>query len=577
MYDDEFGWDGDEHVAAFVEPSAELLALWAAEDARYEDPTVVAAEVEQFLEREALFEALARCADEDPRLCEGMDLAPGSAALAQWAGSVDSEELPDFDLVEQIAALERVASWAKAQQLIAVEVLSRRPSMNPDWPITVAEPCVAGEEVAARLGACRQTGRDLLEASRLFAHELIATGYALEAGDLDWGKAKIVIAALKNIPWQVAQQVEEVVLPGAGERTPTQLRKDLQKALIAVDPVDAEDRVVRAVDERRVCHPKVLPDGMAGIWSVLPAAVAAAIDTALTGAARKAKNAGDPRTFDQLRADAYAGTLLGEDAHTCGDAGTSGEAGGRTGSDAPCGAAATGGAGADAAPTSGSAEADASPAVRGAGASRCPAPWIGSIAGQVRIDVTVSLATLLGLDEDPAQLAGYGAITAQTARRLAANGTWRRLVTDPQTGTVLDVGKTTYRPPADLARIIRARDPYCISPICHVNSRYCDLDHREPFNPDGTGGATSADNISPMCRRDHLIKTHAGLTLQRDDNGTITMTTPTGHTYTCVPEPLPGHEHLPQVEKELGLDAETKAAPTAKPDRKPEPDDEPPF
>ncbi|HEY8718506.1 hypothetical protein, partial [Pengzhenrongella sp.] len=78
MFDDEFGGDGDEQVASVVEPSAELLALWAVEDARYEDPKFLAAEVAEFLEREAFFEALARSEHQDPRPCEGMYLAPGS-------------------------------------------------------------------------------------------------------------------------------------------------------------------------------------------------------------------------------------------------------------------------------------------------------------------------------------------------------------------------------------------------------------------------------------------------------------------------------------------------------------------
>ncbi|HEY8720598.1 hypothetical protein, partial [Pengzhenrongella sp.] len=89
MFDHEFGGDGDERVASLVEPSTELLALWAAEDARYEDSKVVATEVAEFLEREAFFEALARSEHQDPRPCEGMYLAPGSAALAAWADSVD--------------------------------------------------------------------------------------------------------------------------------------------------------------------------------------------------------------------------------------------------------------------------------------------------------------------------------------------------------------------------------------------------------------------------------------------------------------------------------------------------------
>ena len=36
-------------------------------------------------------------------------------------------------------------------------------------------------------------------------------------------------------------------------------------------------------------------------------------------------------------------------------------------------------------------------------------------------------STLLGLDDDPCELTGYGPIPADLGRRIAANGTWRRL------------------------------------------------------------------------------------------------------------------------------------------------------
>src|SRR6266511_96609 len=65
---------------------------------------------------------------------------------------------------------------------------------------------------------------------------------------------------------------------------------------------------------------------------------------------------------------------------------------------------------------------------------------------------------LMGLTEHGAELAGYGPIPAQVARELAADGTWRRLLTDPVSGHLLDYGRTTYRPPAALADFIRARD-----------------------------------------------------------------------------------------------------------------------
>ena len=59
------------------------------------------------------------------------------------------------------------------------------------------------------------------------------------------------------------------------------------------------------------------------------------------------------------------------------------------------------------------------------------------------INVVVSADTLFGLDDQPAHLTGYGPITAESARRLAADrsGTWRRLLTDPDTGALLDISE----------------------------------------------------------------------------------------------------------------------------------------
>ena len=54
------------------------------------------------------------------------------------------------------------------------------------------------------------------------------------------------------------------------------------------------------------------------------------------------------------------------------------------------------------------------------------------------VNVTVGYTTLIGADDQPAHLDGYGPITADVARSLAADGVWRRLLTDPATGAVLD-------------------------------------------------------------------------------------------------------------------------------------------
>jgi hypothetical protein len=152
---------------------------------------------------------------------------------------------------------------------------------------------------------------------------------------------------------------------------------------------------------------------------------------------------------------------------------------------------------------------------------------------QPNIGVIVSLETLAGVEDEPGWLDGYGPITADTARALAADqtGTWRRLVIDPIFGQVIDYGATRYRPPSHLAELVIARDGTCTFPPCNRPARSCDLDHHTPF-PDGD---TSAENLGPGCRRDHRAKHQARWQVRRNQDGTTTWTSPQGREYTNHP------------------------------------------
>src|ERR1051325_9069076 len=93
--------------------------------------------------------------------------------------------------------------------------------------------------------------------------------------------------------------------------------------------------------------------------------------------------------------------------------------------------------------------------------------WRGrSTAGKPLVQVVVPFDTLTGAAEHPAELVGYGSIPAPLAREIAADSVWRRLITDPLSGALLDHGRTTYRPPAALADFVRARDGHCRHPLC---------------------------------------------------------------------------------------------------------------
>jgi hypothetical protein len=150
------------------------------------------------------------------------------------------------------------------------------------------------------------------------------------------------------------------------------------------------------------------------------------------------------------------------------------------------------------------------------------------------IQVSVPLRTLLGGDNQPAHPDGYGPITAALAHRLAADqsGTWRRLVTD-DTSQLLDYGRKTYRPPANLTNHLIARDRACTFPGRRRAAKLCDLDHVQAWTD---GGDTNPANLAAHCARHHNAKHHAGWQVKHQQDGTKTWTSPTGHRYRV---PLP--------------------------------------
>lgn len=152
------------------------------------------------------------------------------------------------------------------------------------------------------------------------------------------------------------------------------------------------------------------------------------------------------------------------------------------------------------------------------------------------IQVTVAASTLAGLDDLPGELSGHGPIPASLARAVAADpsGTWRRLLTD-DAGALLDYGRRAYRPPAELARHVAARDRTCRFPTCNLPASTCEVDHVRSWQE---GGTTAAANLQVLCRRHHHLKHEAGWRVTRRPDGSTEWTSPTGHRY-CTPPPDP--------------------------------------
>ena len=142
------------------------------------------------------------------------------------------------------------------------------------------------------------------------------------------------------------------------------------------------------------------------------------------------------------------------------------------------------------------------------------------------------------------------AVPAITAWALATGGTWRRLVTDPASGVVLDIGRTRYRPPAGLADLVRARDKTCVFPTCQTPAPRCDIDHLTPWSE---GGTTSLDNLAVLCQAHHRLKHTPGWALTRNRaTGALFWHTPDKTVYqrhmdgtiNRLPRKVGPHQHL---------------------------------
>jgi Domain of unknown function (DUF222) len=382
-------------------------------------------------------------------------------------------------ILEEILQCERAAAALQARQMRA---LARFAELRPDR--RGRDPVMdefTADEIAPLLRITRNTAHARLELAVQLTTRLSGTLAALDRGEIDLYKARILTELTTVLDDQHAAAVEAQVLPRAAEQTPGQLRAAARRAVLRIDPHGAEQRRQHRVRDRAVVL-DAGEDGTAVLTAVnLDAADAVAAYQRLDAYARTMSPT-DERTMDQRRADALIDLILG----------------------------------------------------RGGAPSAIPA---------AQVQVTVAASTLLGLDDHPGELAGYGPITAQAARQLAADGTWRRILTDPVSGTVLDVGRSTYRPPKALADHVRTRDRTCRFPGCRHPARRCDLDHGIPYPK----GPTSACNLCCLCRHHHRLKHHGAWTVEHGDHDALVWTSPTGRRYTTTPEPIPLPSQHPTI------------------------------
>jgi hypothetical protein len=329
---------------------------------------------------------------------------------------------------------------------------------------------------------------------------LPATLAALRAGRIDVYRARIIWEQTQVLADRPAlrAQVEAAALAVGEAKTAPALREFIKRKVAALDPAGAEQRRKSAWRSRGVGKPCPEDDGMASMGSYGPLEDLAAFWTALDAAARArrdaaAKDASHPFAgvcLDALRFDVLAD--LGYAALACGHLGC------------------------------------CNPDCAGMNQR------LGTRQGkQAQVTVRMGAGTAAGLDALPAVVEGFGAITAEAARAFAADATWRRLLTDPVSGALLDYGRTTYAPPQALRDFVVAQDRTCRFPTCSWPAESSDLDH-EPVWADG--GRTSPDGMISLHRRHHNSKTHHGCQIDEPAPGVLIWRTATGHTYRIDPE-----------------------------------------
>ena len=108
-----------------------------------------------------------------------------------------------------------------------------------------------------------------------------------------------------------------------------------------------------------------------------------------------------------------------------------------------------------------------------------------------------------------------------------------RILTHPDTGTVLSVGRKRYKVPKDLRQYLQIRDGTCRFPGCTMPAERCDMDHSLDWQ---FGGETEHENLAHLCRGHHTIKGATEWTVVQTEGSVLTWTSPSGRVYRTYPQ-----------------------------------------
>ena len=166
--------------------------------------------------------------------------------------------------------------------------------------------------------------------------------------------------------------------------------------------------------------------------------------------------------------------------------------------------------------------------------------------------VHVDEAALAGDDEAACTLEEGPALAAETARRLACDGSLVEL--RERAGEPLSVGRKTRTVPPAMRRALQARDRCCRFPGCD-NRRFVDAHHIRHW---AQGGETKLTNLVLLCGRHHRFVHEGGYSVAQLADDSLAFRDPWGGPIPTVPRPPPGDpDRLLEHNRLLGIDAAT--------------------
>jgi hypothetical protein len=416
-------------------------------------------------------------------------------AIAVAMTGIDGGPQEPFDVIDVVSMLDNAMNRLAGLRAEAIEI-GRRQSVvaSADASDRSLGARSYEAEIACALRISERAAQNLIGVGLALASRLPSTLAALSNGEISYRHAQIMVDEVVGLDAEATSELESAVLGRAKTSSPPRFTTLVRKARERRHPESIQKRHELAVADRTV---SLDPDrdGMSWLSALLPSAQAAAIfDKLTTGGLSLSRNArarGDERTLSQRRADLFVMALL----HPRSGTFLSGD-------------------------------------VPSEDDSEAFARWFRGIRAEVV--VTVPMLSLLGHDTAPAELDGYGPIDLHTARILAGRAkSFVRVLTHPETGATLSVGRKRYKVPKDLRTWLRVRVGTCRFPGCGRSAMRCDLDHNEEWQ---YGGWTDHDNLASFCRWHHTLKSgQQWKVLQaKDGSGELTWTSPTGRRYVTV-------------------------------------------